>query len=322
VSPFPYTTIVLGVGATLGLALAAVWAVLQRRPGAGPAGTGKLSGGGAGATTGRTVLARAASYAALAAVLGVASWLGTPGIALLAMALGGLGLIEWGNLADLPTHHRVALQAANVAIIALVATLGTRAAEWIVGGAILAGMVWPVLRPDPSRAMRDLGFAALGTILLPGMLAHAVALVVERGPLGAATFVALAVAVAFSDIGAFLVGRRFGRTPLSPLLSPAKTRAGVVGNLLGAGLGVAAFGPVLVTGFGVGFALLLVPIIALGAVWGDLLESAAKREAGQKDAGRWLPGFGGILDRIDSLLITLPLVFWSLRLIDLIGTAR
>ena len=265
----------------------------------------------------RTVLARAASYAGLAAVLGVAAWLGTPGIAILALVLGALGLVEWSNLAGLPMHHRIALQLANVAIIVLVALLGARAAEWIVGGVILAGMVWPVLRPDPTRAMRDLGFAALGTILLPGMLAHGVALVVERGVLGATTFVALAVAVAFSDVGAFLVGRRFGRTPLSPLLSPSKTRAGVVGNLLGAALGVAVFSPVLVPGFGLGFVLLLVPIIGLGAVWGDLLESAAKREAGQKDAGRWLPGFGGILDRIDSLLITLPLVYWALRLVDL-----
>jgi phosphatidate cytidylyltransferase len=310
VSPFPWTTIVLAAGAGLGLAIGVGWGVLRR-------GSGSDAG-----TSGSTVLARAGSYGVLALVLGVTSWLGTPGIAILAVALGAIGLVEWSNLAGLPVHHRVALQVANVAILGLVATLGAGAAEWIVGGVVLAGIVWPVLRPDPSRAMRDLGFAALGTILLPGMLAHGVALVVERGQLGAATFVALAVAVACSDVGAFLVGRRFGRTPLSPLLSPSKTRAGVVGNLLGAAVGVAVFAPVLVSGFGLGFALLLVPIIALGAVWGDLLESAAKRESGQKDAGRWLPGFGGILDRIDSLLITLPLVFWALRLVDLVGATR
>ncbi len=309
-NPLPYTTIALFAGAGLGLAAAAGWVVARRLRGAA---TGLAVG---------TVVARAGSYAGLALVLGVASWLGTPGVAVLAVVLGALGLVEWCNLADLPRHHRVALQVTNVAIIALVAGLGAGAAEWIVGGAILAGIVWPVLRPDPTRAMRDLGFAALGTILLPGMLAHAVALVVERGELGVATFVALAVAVAFSDIGAFLVGRRFGRTTLSPLLSPAKTRAGIVGNLGGAAIGIAMFSPVLVTGFGPGFALLLVPIVAVGAVWGDLLESAAKREAGRKDAGGWLPGFGGILDRIDSLLVVLPLAYWALRLVDLAGPAR
>jgi phosphatidate cytidylyltransferase len=182
---------------------------------------------------------------------------------------------------------------------------------------VLAGIIWPVIRADPERAMRDLGFAAVGCIVIPGMLAHGVGLVTERGAIGAATFVALACGAAGSDVGAFVVGRRFGRTPLAPRLSPSKTRAGVVGNVIGAGVGVLPFAPVLVPAFGPAFVALLVPIVAVGAVWGDLLESAAKREAGLKDAGSWLPGFGGILDRIDSLLIVLPLAYWALRLVDL-----
>jgi phosphatidate cytidylyltransferase len=270
------------------------------------------------AVASRTIAARGASYAALAFALAVAVVLGTPGITGLAIVLGAVGLIEWSRLADLPLHHRVALQVANVAILLLVAALGAGAAEWVVGGTILAGLAWPVVRADPTRAMRDLGFAALGAILLPGLLAHGVALSVEHGRAGAMTFAALAVAAAFSDVAAFLVGRRFGRTPLAPRLSPNKTRAGVAGNLAGAALGVLLFGPVLAPAFGVPFVVLLIPLVAAGAVWGDLLESAAKREAGVKDAARWLPGFGGILDRIDSLLVTLPLAFWALRLLDLV----
>ena len=266
----------------------------------------------------RTVAARAGSYAALGVLLAVAVALGTPGVAGLAIVLGALGLTEWSRLADLPRHHWIALQVANVAILVLVAALGAGAAEWIVGGTILAGLAWPVVRADPTRAMRDLGFAALGVILLPGLLAHGVALTVEHGAAGAATFAALAVATAFSDVAAFLVGRRFGRTPLAPRLSPNKTRAGVAGNFLGAALGIALFAPVLIPPFGAGFVLLLVPLVAAGAVWGDLLESAAKREAGVKDAATWLPGFGGILDRIDSLLVTLPLAFWALRLLEIV----
>jgi phosphatidate cytidylyltransferase len=58
---------------------------------------------------------------------------------------------------------------------------------------------------------------------------------------------------------------------------------------------------------------LLPIVIALGAIWGDLLESSIKREFGVKDAGTWLPGFGGLLDRIDSLIIVVPLAFYFLR---------
>jgi phosphatidate cytidylyltransferase len=305
VTPFPYTLLVLLVAAGGGLVVAGGWALLGRRRDA------------TRTTRGRTVLVRAGSYAGLAAVLGAAAWLGTPGIALLALVIGAVGLWEWCDLAGLPIHHRLALQVANLVIVMMVAALGSGAAEWLVGGVVLAGIVWPVVRADPERAMRDLGFAAVGCIVLSGMLAHGIGLVVERGEIGAATFVALAVAAAGSDVGAFVVGRRFGRTPLAPRLSPNKTRAGVVGNFIGAAVGIAPFAPVLVTAFGPALVVALVPIVAVGAVWGDLLESAAKREAGLKDTGRWLPGFGGILDRVDSVLIVLPLAYWALRVVDL-----
>lgn len=304
-NPFPYTLIVLCAASVAGLAAAGAWSLLSRR---------RAIGRG---VSGRTVLTRAASYAALALVLGIAAFAGTPGVALLALVLGAVALWEWARLCDLPRHHVVALQLANVIIVASVAFLGSGAAEWLVGGVILAGIAWPVIRADPERAMRDLGFAAVGCIVVSGMLAHGVGLVVERGELGAATFVALAVGAAGSDVGAFLVGRRFGRTPLAPRLSPNKTREGLAGNVLGAAVGIAPFAPVLAPAFGGAFVVVLVGLVGLGAVWGDLLESAAKREAGRKDAGTWLPGFGGILDRIDSLLVVLPLAYWALRLVDL-----
>jgi phosphatidate cytidylyltransferase len=298
--PLEAASVVLIVGPALGLAGAAIYALVNRH---------KTTG-----LTPRTALARAGSYAALALVLLAAAWLGVAGLAVLFAILGSLALVEWSRLFDLPVHHRVAVVVANVVIMASVAIGGVGAASWLVGGLVLVGATWPVIRADTGRAIRDLGMAAVGVVLISVMLAHGVALGEEHGDAGIALVLALAVGCAFADVGAFVVGRRFGRTPLAPRLSPNKTREGALGNVLGAAVGLVWFVPALVPTFGWPFVLALVPLVAAGSLWGDLLESAAKREAGVKDAGAWLPGFGGILDRIDSLLITLALGYWIARL--------
>ena len=117
-----------------------------------------------------------------------------------------------------------------------------------------------------------------------------------------------------SDIGSLLIGRRFGRMPLSPI-SPRKTVEGAIGGLVAAVL------------MGVAFALLLrwplAPwlggwlgaLVALFALVGDLTESMMKRDAGLKDSGDALPGHGGILDRIDSYLFTPAVVFYAVTLV-------
>jgi phosphatidate cytidylyltransferase len=268
----------------------------------------------------RTIFGRLLSYAILAALLAAAAATGVAGVAVFAAVLGWLGLREWSDLLDLPRHHRVALAIANGVIFAAVAVRGVAAAEFLVPGIVCAGILWPVLRSDTTRGARDLAYAALGCVYLPTLLAHAPALVVDHGKTGAALFVVLALATAASDVGAYVVGRQFGKTKLAPALSPGKTRAGAVGNLIGAAVAIVITGPALVDHLphGAVTLALLVPVVAIGAVWGDLFESAVKREAQVKDAGTLLPGFGGILDRIDSLLVVLPLSFWLLRVVELI----
>ncbi|MZD04562.1 phosphatidate cytidylyltransferase, partial [Streptomyces sp. SID5785] len=121
--------------------------------------------------------------------------------------------------------------------------------------------------------------------------------------LDADTALAVGVAVAFGDVGAWCGGTALGRSgpPARPLsaLSPHKTWAGVVGAAAATAGALAAVGA---------FSLVLWAAVLAGAVLGDLVESMVKRESGVKDAGSWLPGFGGLLDRIDSLLLALLLV--------------
>ncbi|NND54489.1 MAG: phosphatidate cytidylyltransferase [Gammaproteobacteria bacterium] len=121
---------------------------------------------------------------------------------------------------------------------------------------------------------------------------------------GPRLFVWLVCIVAAADIGAYFSGKRFGRRKLAPALSPGKTLEGLLGGLLAATL-VACAGSAL-AGLPVWPALLWGPLVAAVSVVGDLTVSAFKRNAGLKDTGTVLPGHGGILDRIDSLLAAAP----------------
>ena len=120
-----------------------------------------------------------------------------------------------------------------------------------------------------------------------------------------------------SDIGAYTLGSLIGRHKLIPWLSPGKTWEGLLGAVLfAAGIGV--LGAMILSWAGIPKRPALVPAALLGAVFaiagqaGDLLESVLKRDAGAKDSGGTIPGFGGVLDVIDSLLLAAPVAYWLL----------
>jgi phosphatidate cytidylyltransferase len=102
-----------------------------------------------------------------------------------------------------------------------------------------------------------------------------------------------------TDIGAYFAGRRFGKRKLAPTISPNKTVEGLFGGIIAAAL----FGGAWALATRLGVALLaLAPVLAIAAQAGDLFESGMKRRAGVKDSGTWLPGHGGVLDRLDGLV--------------------
>jgi phosphatidate cytidylyltransferase len=264
----------------------------------------------------RTLWARWLTWAVLAPLFATTVYAGLLPVAVLMGLFALEGVREWGVLLDLPWRHRVVLAVYSLLAVGL-ALFGAAALLAVVPLLLLAAMLQPVLGADTQRGMRDLAFGALGFAYLPLLLSFGV-LMVRDVPNGATLLFLTGAAASASDIGAYVVGKAIGRRRLAPKLSPNKTVAGLAGNLLGAMLAIMLLLPILPEAAPPAW-LALAGLIALGAVWGDLFSSALKREAGVKDAGQWLPGFGGLLDRIDSFILAVPLVYYASGLADLLA---
>ena len=116
----------------------------------------------------------------------------------------------------------------------------------------------------------------------------------------------------FNDIAQYLWGKSMGRIKVIPKISPNKTLAGLVGGVATTTLAAAVLGP-LMTPLSIPMAMLAGLIIGISGFCGDVVMSAIKRDIGVKDSGTLLPGHGGILDRLDSLIFTAPVFFHFIR---------
>lgn len=122
--------------------------------------------------------------------------------------------------------------------------------------------------------------------------------------------------IAFADIAAYFSGKRFGKNKLAPSLSPGKTREGAMGALVVTFLWACICAMFTHLGFGGGLVFVFFSMLAVVmSIAGDLFESLIKRQAGAKDSGTLLPGHGGVLDRIDSLLAAIPILTLGLFVI-------
>ena len=150
-------------------------------------------------------------------------------------------------------------------------------------------------------------------MLMTFLMAHRY---LDRNAVGLMTIVTMLTTVKMSDAAAYFAGRSFGTVKLAPALSPGKTvqgsLGGLVGGCLGAGLIVWFISPVLI-GVELGqpwwWVFLYGTLVTLAGMFGDLAESLLKRDSGTKDSSTWLPGLGGVLDVIDSLVFAAPVSF-------------
>ncbi|MCY7347594.1 MAG: phosphatidate cytidylyltransferase [Pyrinomonadaceae bacterium] len=167
---------------------------------------------------------------------------------------------------------------------------------------------------DFSKMLTGIGATVFGVLYVVFLGGFLVAVRVGFDPILSSKLLLFFFLVNFgADAGAYFVGKNFGKHKLAPLISPGKTWEGLVGGVLfSAALAALAtfwFFPELPYQFSIPLAV----VMAIAGVTGDLAESAMKRGADVKDAANFLPGHGGLLDRLDSLLFCAPILYYFAR---------
>jgi phosphatidate cytidylyltransferase len=212
--------------------------------------------------------------------------------------------LEWSRLSESRFGRRYGqLAGAGALVVGLLATALTAldrpeaALVCVAIGALAAGLI--------ARARGETAsWASVGVVLI-GVPAVALVWLRSLPEVGMGVLLWLLIVVWTTDTGAYLVGQRVGGPRLAPSISPGKTWSGLGGGVIGAALvsvitawGLGSERLAHAAGLGAGFAVV--------AQVGDLVESMLKRSAGVKDSGALIPGHGGVLDRVDGLLLTAP----------------
>jgi len=232
--------------------------------------------------------------------------------------LAAIGVSEIGRMLSprrIPFLQRLApIAAAALPVVAW--TAGAGGAALALTGTLLAMAVVSTVRiPPETGPFRATALSFTSVAYVGGLLAFALLLrerLVEDRGLGFALFLLPVVVTWLSDTAAYFAGRAFGRHPLAPIVSPNKTIEGGVAGLLAGpatALLIAHFAVPELAAIGSGTVAAIGTSISAAAILGDLAESALKRECGAKDSSRLLPGHGGLLDRMDSLLWAFPVAY-------------
>jgi phosphatidate cytidylyltransferase len=161
--------------------------------------------------------------------------------------------------------------------------------------------------------VRDVAAGAFALAYVPLLLGFAMLMVQES--YGPERIVAVVLLVACSDTGGFLVGSRLGRHPIAPSISPKKSWEGSAGSVVLTGVVGALVLPLMIEPLAWWQGLVLGLVLVVTATVGDLGESLIKRDLGIKDMSALLPGHGGLLDRIDSLLVSIPVAWMIFALV-------
>jgi phosphatidate cytidylyltransferase len=225
------------------------------------------------------------------------------------LALTLVALNEWAGMIQLPTKQRaIYLAVAAMAGLIAVQMLEQQGFHWFFFKSLnvffVVALFWTLIVPiwlAKKWILSKYVLALLGLLLMASVW---VALICAKGA-DPRLLLALVATIWIADSAAYFAGKKFGRHKLAPSISPGKTWEGVLGALIA----VTIYGVILYLAFNIN-SLAIFPALWLitgFGVIGDLFESMLKRQANMKDSGQILPGHGGILDRIDGIIPSLPI---------------
>lgn len=245
-----------------------------------------------------------------------------PAFMVVAAAAAGAGAWELATALRKQDWHvpRIPVTVGSVAIMPIT-FFGGHAAQWFCALATVAVLIlWRIgevlwvqqnTKRTAMQTVQDFAASAFVVIYLPLMTSFSM-LILHLKDHGQGWVVTYVATVAMIDTFGYLVGRKLGRLKIAPGVSPKKTLEGLLGSIFG-GTATAVIGS-LVLGRSVWFGLLFAAAMLLAAVFGDLAESLIKRDLGVKDMSSWLPGHGGVMDRLDSILPATLIAFILLSL--------
>ena len=228
-------------------------------------------------------------------------------IGLLVVAVLGLAAGELYLVLQRAGHHPLTL-------FGLAGTAGALVGTWVWGpiaipvsltGTLIATFVFYGVAAERSAPLHNAALTVMGAAWIGGLGAFAMDMV--RADRYRWMVAAVVITTAVMDVAQYFVGRRLGRRPLAPTVSPKKTIEGLAGGVIvaiGVGLIIGLFEP-----FDLTRGLLIGVIVAVVAPLGDLAVSVIKRGIGVKDMGAILPGHGGVLDRVDAMIFVIPAVW-------------
>lgn len=254
-------------------------------------------------------------------VLVAAAWWGAPGLTILVLVIALQGLREFYRLlppgiGPLP----VALGSAWAISLVLGAQAGSDLGSFLIISSIIlasgafVGLLWIAAYYTGDRPIIAALYLCGGPIFAGFFLAHSLALreIGATGDVGRDWLLLTLFTVFATDTGAFLVGTSIGKHPMAPSISPSKTWEGTVGGLALAMAAVVVLGLLFDVAPPLWQQIVIGATVGVAAQLGDLFESKLKRLSNAKDAGNIIPGHGGVLDRLDSVVVAIPVVYYLL----------